>query len=284
MAEREQPQKSLVKRKGRRNSVVWEHFGFEEADVDQKHIMCNICYAVVLAPLGNTTKLFNHLKFKHRPIYDQLIKKKQKEQRTTPTTSSATQSSIKDTLFSATPYPSSSERHKKITDAVAHFLAKDMCPISTVENEGFKKMINTLDKRYALPSRHYFTRVALPALYEKCRAEMANEVSKAEYFATTTDLWSSRTMEPYISLTIHYIDADFNLNTKCLQTAFIPEDHTGQNIAHGLREAMAAWGLNEEKLTCITTDNAANIKLAAEVNGWMRLQCFGHRLHLAVGE
>ncbi len=126
MAEREQPQKSLVNRKGRSNSVVWEHFGFEEADVDQKHIMCNICYAVVLAPLGNTTNLFNHLKFKHRPIYDQLIKKKQKEQRTTPTTSSATQSSIKDTLFSATPYPSSSERHKKITDAVAHFLAKDV--------------------------------------------------------------------------------------------------------------------------------------------------------------
>ncbi len=25
MAEREQPQKSLVNRKGRRNSVVWEH-------------------------------------------------------------------------------------------------------------------------------------------------------------------------------------------------------------------------------------------------------------------
>lgn len=23
---------------------------------------------------------------------------------------------------------------------------------------------------------------------------------------------------------------------------------------------------------------------AAEVNGWMRLQCFGHRLHLAIGE
>ncbi|KAJ4947289.1 hypothetical protein JOQ06_009325 [Pogonophryne albipinna] len=32
----------------------------------------------------------------------------------------------------------------------------------------------------------------------------------------------------------------------------------------------------------MTTDNAANIKLAAEVNGWMRLQCFGHRLHLAL--
>ncbi len=130
MAEREQSQKSLVNRRGRSNSFVWEHFGFEDADVDQKHFMCKICCTVVLASLGNTTNLFNHLKFKHRPIYDQLIKKKQQ---TTPTTSSATQSSIKDTHFSATPYPSSSERHKKITAAVAHFLAKDMCSISTVD-------------------------------------------------------------------------------------------------------------------------------------------------------
>ncbi|XP_055053943.2 E3 SUMO-protein ligase ZBED1 [Misgurnus anguillicaudatus] len=279
MAEKE-PQKQLVNKRGKSHSVVWEQFGFNEADVDQNQIKCKICYAVVSALQGNTTNLFNHLKFKHRPTYDQLIKK-QKEQRSTPTTS-ATQSSIKDTLFSATPYPKSSERHKKITDAVSYFLAKDMCPISTVEDEGFKKLINTLHKRYALPSRHYFTRVALPALYEKCRAEVANEVLKAEYIAATTDLWSSRKMEPYISLTIHYIDANFNLNTKCLQTAFIPEDHTGQNIAHALREAVAAWGLNEEKLVCITTDNASNIKLAADVNGWMRLQCFGHRLHLAI--
>ena len=160
-----------------------------------------------------------------------------------------------------------------------------MRPTSTVDNAGFKKMVNTLDKRYALPSRHHFSRVALPDLFNKCHAEVANEVAKAEYFAITTDLWSSgRTMEPYISLTIHYIDSDFCLNTKCLQTAFIPEDHTGQNIANGLREALAAWSLNEEKLICITSDNASNIKLAAELNGWIRLQCFGHRLHLAIGE
>lgn len=143
-------------------------------------------------------------------------------------------------------------------------------------------MVKTLDKRYVLPSRHYFSRVAVPALYDKHR-KVANQVVAADFFATTTDLWSSRTMEPYMSLTIHYIDPDFNLTTKCLQTAFIPQDHTGQNIADGLREAMAEWSLEEEKLVCMTTDNAANIRLAAELNGWMRLQCFGHRLHLAIG-
>ncbi|KAK7891329.1 hypothetical protein WMY93_023292 [Mugilogobius chulae] len=157
-----------------------------------------------------------------------------------------------------------------------------MCSINTVENSGFKHMMNTLDKRYSVPSRHHFTRSALPALYEKCRDKVSEELLAADFFAVTTDLWSSRTMEPYISLTVHYIDVNFNLVAKCLQTAFMPEDHTGQNIANGLKDAMAAWTLREEKLVCMTTDNASNIRLAAELNGWTRLQCFGHRLHLAI--
>lgn len=95
------------------------------------------------------------------------------------TTSSKMQSPIKDTHFSPTSYPSTSEKHKNITDAVEYILAKDMCPISMVETEVFKKLINTLYKLYALPFQHYLTRVALPALYEKCCPEVASKVSKA---------------------------------------------------------------------------------------------------------
>lgn len=36
-------------------------------------------------------------------------------------------------------------------------------------------------------------------------------------------------------------------------------------------------------MVCITTDNGANIVKAASLNNWTRLQCFGHRLHLAIG-
>ena len=281
MAER-QP---LVGRKGKTNSVVWKHFGFEESDSEQTKVLCKICYATVSATYGNTTNLFNHLKSKHRVIHDQALKEqKDSKMKSSSTPATTTQSSIKDTLYNATAYPTSSRRHKEVTDAVTFMIGKDMCPINTVSAPGFKKLIHTLDKRYVLPSRHHFSRIALPALYEECRGKVASEVSTALYFATTTDLWSSRTMEPYISLTLHYIDADFAIKTNCLQTAFFPEDHTGLNIAEGLRQAMTAWDLKEENLVCITTDNASNMKLAAELNGWMRLQCFGHRLHLAIGE
>lgn len=55
-------------------------------------------------------------------------------------------------------------------------------------------------------------------------------------------------------------------------------------IARGLREALVSWGLHEDRLVCVTTDNAANNILALQLNEWTRLQCFGHRLHLAIGE
>ncbi|XP_061584717.1 E3 SUMO-protein ligase ZBED1-like [Cololabis saira] len=35
-------------------------------------------------------------------------------------------------------------------------------------------------------------------------------------------------------------------------------------------------------MVCITTDSGANIVKAASLNNWTRLQCFGHRLHLAI--
>ncbi|KAL2098424.1 hypothetical protein ACEWY4_007631 [Coilia grayii] len=50
-----------------------------------------------------------------------------------------------------------------------------------------------------------------------------------------------------------------------------------------LRDALESWGLQECHLVCVTTDNATNNISAMELNESERLQCFGHRLQLAVG-
>nr|XP_023647276.1 zinc finger BED domain-containing protein 4-like [Paramormyrops kingsleyae] len=67
-----------------------------------------------------------------------------------------------------------------------------------------------------------------------------------------------------------------------LGTVYFPEDHTGEAIAAGLADALASWGLSDEQQVCITTDSGTNIIKAAELNGWTRLQCFGHRLNSAI--
>ncbi|XP_066544980.1 E3 SUMO-protein ligase ZBED1 [Amia ocellicauda] len=155
-------------------------------------------------------------------------------------------------------------------------------PLSTVTKPGFTTLINTLDKWYSMLSRIYFSQVAILELHKKCKQRVAEELKTKEFFAATSDMWSSRTAESYQSLTVHFITEDFDLKAHCLQTAYFPDDHTEENIAAGLREGLASWDLHKEKLVCITTYNAANMVKAAQLNEWTRLQCFGHRLHLAI--
>lgn len=135
-----------------------------------------------------------------------------------------------------------------------------------------------------MPSRNYFSRTALPALYSETRATVETELQDVTHFAATTDLWSSQTMEPYMSLTVHFISSDFTMKSRCLQTAFFPEDHTGDELAVGLMESLNSWNLDQERMVCITTDSGSNIIKACSINNWTRLQCFGHRLHLAIGK
>src|SRR4029434_5252639 len=54
--------------------------------------------------------------------------------------------------------PPNSERAKKITEAIAYFISKDVQPYSVVENEGFQNLLSILEPRYAIPSREIFYR------------------------------------------------------------------------------------------------------------------------------
>lgn len=194
------------------------------------------------------------------------------------------QSTIQSALSSSTAYDKTSKRHKEITHAITRFLAKGMLPIYTVEKEEFKTLIKVIDPRYEVPGCKHFSQTAIPKLYAEYREIVERDLRAVAYFATTSDMWSSRTSEPYLSVTAHYIDQDWALKSKCLQTAYFPDDHTAEAIASGLTELLASWGLCENKQVCITTDSGANIVKATTLNNWTRLQCFGHRLHSAVGK
>ncbi|KAL7824411.1 hypothetical protein SRHO_G00294770 [Serrasalmus rhombeus] len=65
--------------------------------------------------------------------------------------------------------------------------------------------------------------------------------------------------------------------------SYFPQDHTGEHIAEALQDALTSWKLNLTALVAITTDNRAKVVKAVQLNSWMRMQCFGHRLHLAIG-
>ena len=177
-------------------------------------------------------------------------------------------------------YDCSSKKWKQLTDSVTYCLAKDMLPLYTVENEGFQRLLKAIDPQYQLPSRKYFTNTAIPALYASTQEKVSNSISGTKYFAATTDMWTSATSAPYMSYTVHFIDPQWCLQSWCLQTLFVPQDHDADNLADVMTETLTNWSLDQ---VCLTTDNGSNIVYATSSRlGWNHLSCFGHNLHLAV--
>ena len=142
----------------------------------------------------------------------------------------STQPTLRACLDQSRKYSTNSKEHRRLSNAVTNFIARDAVPIYTVEKEGFRAMVESLNPRYQLPHKDYFSRIAIPELYERTREQIAAKVKKeSSYFSATTNLWSSCSSDPYLCITIHYIDPEWNLQSYCLQASYMPENHTGEH-------------------------------------------------------
>uniref|UniRef100_A0A0K2TA40 Zinc finger BED domaincontaining protein 1like [Maylandia zebra] n=1 Tax=Lepeophtheirus salmonis TaxID=72036 RepID=A0A0K2TA40_LEPSM len=267
-------------------SAIWGYFGFHRDDINQSMVLCKTCMTKIATKQSSTTNMFHHLKHHHPELHDECIALREIQGATTSQSSQKKRTRSLITISSCATTPpneSSSTRNKDITEGIAFHLAKDMVPINTVSKEGFKKMVHTLDKSYKIPPPSYFYQVAIPKLFNKCKMDVAITVREIDFFAITIDHWSSRTIEIYISLTVHFVTKNFDMKTCCLQTFFLPqEQYPENNIAEQIRGALEEWDLEEDQQVCVTTDNASNMINALELYGRMHLQCFMHMLHMAI--
>ncbi|KAI2662058.1 E3 SUMO-protein ligase ZBED1 [Labeo rohita] len=271
---------NLVGKKGA-NSPIWQYFGFRTNERgqprDTSEVVCRICGQVIRAKDAQTTNLHDHLRVHHPAEYSSL-----------PVSSSRTteprrnQPTVSEVFAKITKYKRERERWKQCTDAVTRYLAKEMVSFNTVEKSTFKAMLQTFDKQYELPGRKYFSKTAVPKMYNDIRANILAELDDVEYLALTTDMWSSCNMMPYMSVTAHYVSKEWTLKSKCLQTSFMPESHTPDNLEEALQESIHEWKIEEKKISCITTDNGANVIAAIRQLKLPWLSCFGHNLNIAI--
>lgn len=162
-----------------------------------------------------------------------------------------TQASLEQVRLIANSYEKTGKRWKELTESVTYFLAKDNQAMYTVEKPGFKKMLTIFDARYKPPGCKYFSETAIPGLYSTLREQVVTELSSVKYLSATTDLWSSIGLRPYLSYTVHYIDSTWTLKSTCLQTHYMPEDHTADNLVEALTTTLESWNLQPHYQVCI---------------------------------
>ena len=279
-------------------SNVWQCFDSEvttEKDgngfsIRKKTGKCKLCSATFDIKRGNTSNLWAHLERNHITKYTQIAPQKLQQTRlSAKVTPKSSQPSILAAFQKSVPYEKNSKEQKERTRAVLDFITSTGLPLSTLEKPKFIKMLKVFDPRYVAPSRRSATEDSIPKMYLEKKSEIeksiqANKSSVIPMFSFTTDLWSSAILDPYISLTIHYITAEMELKKHVLETKYIPDKHTGVNLAQAIEELLGYWDLTTDHMACITTDSASNMIRMADVGEMNRLPCFGHLLHNAVSK
>ncbi len=263
-------------------SPVWQYFGFKNDEDDNATPTHASFVSKRSLLLEETLRIFNDISV----IIILRRHKRSQKRRNKPNVHNQQcqqgQPSISQAFSKMQKYEQGGKQWQKLTNSITNCLAKDMMPLYTVERSGFKQLLNDFDPKYDIPSRKYFSQQAIPKLYNKTKEGVLWQLQNIEFFSATSDMWSSNTIKPYMSYTVHFIDSDWKLQSKCLQTLYVPEDHTAKNLAEGMKEVLDQWKLAPSKQVCLTTHSGANIVKAARDLDWPWIPCFGHNLHLAI--
>ena len=79
---------------------------------------------------------------------------------------------------------------------------------------------------------------AIPQFADDVRDRVCENVKKADYFAVTTDGWTSSSTQYYIIITAHFVNQTFDFENYTLQTRILRDSHTGLNLGQVPQTAM----------------------------------------------
>jgi hypothetical protein len=191
-----------------------------------------------------------------------------------------------------TSYTKFDKNHPKqqlITEKIALMISKDVQPYSLVDDVGFRAVLQTAEPRYVMPSRKTFSEEIIPNLFSKTTEAVKSDVQTAAGVAFTTDAWTSRANQGYLSYTAHFLTNNFELKNYCVAVENVDESHTADALAKSLSEQTVAWTTEAQRANklkiAVVSDNAAKIQSAlTKVPFCTPINCFNHTLQLSIND
>ena len=141
---------------------------------------------------------------------------------------------------------------------MGYWLCDALKPYTTVENESFIKFQQEI---YCAPSEKVMRERIIHDIHNKVQYTVKESLDKNTLgiYALTTDMWTSKTYDGYISYTAHWITADWKRKVVILRCMPYNTKHTGESRSVVLKNITKDWGLAE--IHCVVRDNASNISL-----------------------
>ena len=182
-------------------------------DLDKTGVICTI-YKAELKYCRSTSSLKYHLDAKHPGALGAAANEE--------IAGSSGKSRVRQTtMFESTERskPVSAALSARLTKLLAQWIAINCRPISVVEDDGLELVLQaaTGDPTYKLPARRTIVR-RIHDQYATEKEKKEEKLAGATYVALTGDHWTSVANENYLGVTVHLIDANWELHSFALGT------------------------------------------------------------------
>ncbi|CAD6982131.1 unnamed protein product, partial [Tilletia controversa] len=176
----------------------------------------------------------------------------------------------------------------KIHGMIERWMLRDQQSLSVLDHPDFKALLKTLQPDYDCPSRNVMTR-KISVDYGLLKTQVGAYLrSLPGRVALTTDGWTAGNGDQFLSLTAHFITADWELQTMLLDFAPFPVPHSAENAANLITSALQDYGI-EKKISACVTDNTASaynistiLKRRAAPAPFFPSRCAAHLINLIV--
>ena len=282
-------------------ALVWAHFG---DSMDGLHAHCLLCKnannnnIVSIKILdGSTKSLRNHIQSRHNSEWLDLVNEEKEiaakkaqsaknaiERSDSRNSDTSAQRNIVDVFSRLTKIDPDGVKQRNYDRKLLDFLSCSFVPFHVVDSEEFKVFVENLDRSINLKNSRTYSKQL-----KKYSGEILEDVQKAildfcdSSVAVTTDLWTSRAMDHYISITTHFVDNLFRLHRWTPFCSQFTDKHTGENIQDvidfdledklDILEEIPKWGVS---------DNAKNMVKGIKRSILELYTCNCHTQQLAI--
>ena len=168
------------------------------------------------------------------------------------------------------------ERQQLFDDSVVKFVSETGISFNVLGSDSFKYLINVANKTngklIVKDPRTYSRKVG--TVSRKIMTDVCDIMAAVRTDLTsvgfTTDLWTSRANDSYISLTASFIDKYFKLHRWTPYIKPFPHRHQGVTISIGLDSMIEGLGFHQGEIDLFSVnDNAANMKVAIKESKYL---------------
>ncbi|GFR92103.1 zinc finger BED domain-containing protein 1 [Elysia marginata] len=252
-------------------SLIWRFMNRMSFD----KVNCQIC-SKEFNYVGSTSNMRKHVKLVHPAEYSKVLSSG--GTLAWPSQSHAASS------FKVTPNTRTESRGLDL-DKLVFMAVGNLYPYSLdlAESEGFIKFMHAFNPRFIIPEKK-FMEIRILDLHRKHAHLLQNELEKALSVSISTDIWTYRERQKYLTVTGHFVSDTWELRSSVLKTVLLDSfSDFSSNIADKLQKVLEEYNILE-KVNCIVGDSTDQLSAAVTRMNKPYLHCVAHSLNRIVQE